>query len=89
MNHIFTNYLTKGWLIIYMDNLLVHSVNLEEHILCVQLVLQCLCEHKLGIKLEKCIFCTFQAEYLGLIVGEGWKWGSPSLHLLLENFRSG
>jgi len=37
MNHIFTDYLTAGWLIIYMDNLMVHLVDLEEHIMCVQL----------------------------------------------------
>jgi len=71
MNHIFADYLMEGWLIIYMDDLMVHSVDLDEHIVHVRLVLQCLCEHKLGIKLEKCIFCTPQAEYLGLIVGEG------------------
>jgi len=32
MNHIFADYLAEGWLIIYMDNLMVHSVDLEEHI---------------------------------------------------------
>ena len=78
MNHIFTDYLAEGWLIIYMDDLMVHSVNLEEHIVHVQLVLQRLCEHKLGIKLEKCIFCTSQAEYLRLIVGEGQILMDPS-----------
>jgi len=71
MNHIFADYLAEGWLIIYMDNLMVHSADLTEHIAHVQLVLQCLHEHKLGVKLEKCIFCTPQAEYLRLIVGEG------------------
>jgi len=71
MNHIFTDYLAEGWLIIYMDDLMVHSVDLEEHISCVRLVLQHLREHKLSVKLEKCIFCAPQAEYLGLIVGEG------------------
>jgi len=71
MNHIFANYLAEGWLIIYMDDLMVHSVDLEEHIMRVCLVLQRLCEHKLSVKLEKCICCTPQAEYLGLIVGEG------------------
>ena len=68
---IFVDYLAEGWLIIYMDDLVVHSVDLEEHIPHVQLVLQSLCKHKLGIKVKKCIFCTSQAEYLGLIVGEG------------------
>jgi len=71
MNHIFANYLMEGWLIIYMDDLMVHLVNLNEHITRVWLVLQHLHKHKLGIKLEKCIFCTPQAEYLRLIVGEG------------------
>jgi len=71
MNHIFADYLAEGWLIIYMDDLMVHLVDLEEHIVHVRLVLQHLREHKLGIKLEKCIFCTPQTEYLRLIVGEG------------------
>jgi len=71
MNHIFADYLVEGWLIIYMDDLMVYSVDLEEHISRVHLVLQCLREHKLGVKLEKCIFCAPQAKYLGLIVGEG------------------
>jgi len=39
MNHIFVDYLAEGWLIIYMDDLMVHSVDLEEHISCVRLVL--------------------------------------------------
>jgi len=70
MNHIFADYLAEGWLIIYMDDLMVHSVDLEEHISRVRLVLHRLREHKLGVKLEKCIFCAPQAKYLGLIVGE-------------------
>jgi len=56
---------------IFVDYLMVHSVDLEEHISHVWLVLQHLHEHKLSVKLEKCIFCTPQAEYLGLIIGEG------------------
>ena len=30
--HIFADYLVEGWLIIYMDDLMVHLVDLEEHI---------------------------------------------------------
>jgi len=33
LNHIFADYLVEGWLIIYMDDLMVHSVDLKEHIL--------------------------------------------------------
>jgi len=85
---IFANYLAKGWLIIYMDNLMVHSVNMEEHISCVWLVLQHLHKHKLGVKLEKCIFCTPQAKYLGLIVGEGQISMDPVKLMAINDWRS-
>jgi len=39
MNHIFADYLMEGWLIIYMGDLMVYSVDLEEHISHVWLVL--------------------------------------------------
>ena len=39
-NHIFADYLTEGWLIIYMDNLMMHLVDLAEYISHVRLVLQ-------------------------------------------------
>jgi len=32
MNHIFADYLVEGWLIIYMNDLMMHLVDLEEHI---------------------------------------------------------
>ena len=82
------DYLTEGWLIIYMDDLMVHSVDLEEHILCVRLVLQRLRKHKLGVKLEKCIFCAPQAEYLGLIVGEGQILMDPVKLTAINEWRS-
>jgi len=88
MNHISADYLAEGWLIIYMDNLMVHSVDLEEHISCVRLVLQRLHEHKLGVKLEKCIFCAPQAEYLRLIVGEGQISMDPVKLMAINEWRS-
>jgi len=88
MNHIFADYLAEGWLIIYMDDLMVHSVDLEEHISRVRLVLQRLREHKLGVKLEKCIFCAPQAEYLGLIVGEGQISMDPVKLTAINDWRS-
>lgn len=69
MNYIFADYIAKGWLIIYMDDLMVHSTN-EEYWAHVKLMLQQLQEYKLGVKLEKCMFNTSRAEYLGLIVGK-------------------
>jgi len=65
MNHIFADYLAERWLIIYMDNLMVHSVNLEEHILHVQLVLQHLHEHKLGVNWRNASFAHPRQNTLG------------------------
>ena len=54
-----------------MNDLMMHLVNLKEHILHIWLVLQHLHKHKLGMKLEKYIIYAPQIEYLGLIIGEG------------------
>ena len=51
-------------------------------------VLQHLHEHKLGVKLEKCIFCTPQAEYLGLIVGEGQISMDPVKLMVINDWKS-
>ena len=56
MDHLFRDYIAKKWLIIYMDNLLIHSPNLklqEEH---TKKVLQHLRRHQLYLKLEECVF---------------------------------
>ena len=40
MDDLFGDYITEGWLVIYMDNLLIHSSNQELHDECTQKVLQ-------------------------------------------------
>ena len=40
MDDLFGDYITEGWLVIYMDNLLIHSSNQELHDECTRKVLQ-------------------------------------------------
>ena len=63
--------IAEGWLVTYMDDLLIFSPDAEtyqEHTKC---VLQCMMELDLHLKLEKCHFTTTEVEYLGMIVKPG------------------
>ena len=71
MNDSFRDMIAEGWLVIYMDDLLIYSPDTtlhEEHTKC---VLQCMTEPDLHLKLEKCKFATDEVEYLGMIVKPG------------------
>jgi hypothetical protein len=70
MNDIFRDMLNKGWLIIYMDDILIYSNDPEEHQKRTLRVLARLCEHDLFLKAEKCKFEVKEVEYLGLIISE-------------------
>ena len=71
MNHIFGDLIAEGWLIIYMDDILIHSNNQGLHTEQTRKVLECLQKHKLFLKLEKCLFNKAEVEYLGMIIKEG------------------
>jgi hypothetical protein len=57
MNAIFAKEIAKGWLIIYMDDLLIATKDDPQfHKQCVHKILEKLKEHNLYLKPEKCIF---------------------------------
>ena len=60
--------IAEGWLIIYMDDLLITSPNSLTHTEQTCHVLQCMMELNLHLKLEKCHFDVPEVEYLGMIV---------------------
>ena len=67
MNDIFQD-LLDVCVIVYIDDILIFSNNQEEHDQHVKIVLECLREHSLFAKLEKCSFDTDSVEFLGYIV---------------------
>ena len=70
MNRILHQFLDQ-FVVVYLDDILVYSNTLEEHMAHLRAVLQKLRENQLYSKVSKCEFGRQQVEYLGHIVGEG------------------
>ena len=71
MNDSFRDMITEGWLVIYMDDLLIFTPDEATHIQRTRQVLQWMTELDLHLKLEKCQFTSTEIEYLGMIVKPG------------------
>jgi hypothetical protein len=67
MNGVFRKYLDK-FVIVFLDNILIHSKSEEEHEHHLIMVLQYLIENKLYAKLSKCIFYKNKIHYLGHLI---------------------
>ena len=69
MNVIFAEEIAKGWLIVYMDDLLIATKdNPKYHEQCVHKVLKKLRKHDLYLKPEKCIFEQQKIKFLGVVL---------------------
>ena len=68
MNNIFRDMLNEGWIVIYMDDILIFSEDPEEYRKQTLWVLERLRKHDLYLKVEKCKFNIQEVEFLGLIV---------------------
>jgi hypothetical protein len=68
MNEIFQDLITEGIISIYLDDILIFTNSLEEHHWITRLVLDCMREHKLYLRPEKCEFEKTKIEYLGIII---------------------
>jgi hypothetical protein len=71
MNHLFHDLIMEGKVVIYLDNILIFSKDLNEHRKITRRVLQILRENKLSLKPEKCEFEKTETKYLGMIIGNG------------------
>jgi len=67
MNSIFHKYL-DDFVIIYLDDILIYSINEQEHLTHIKLVLQLLRDNHLYVNKEKCEFSVDQIEFVGHIV---------------------
>ncbi len=72
MDTIFRNLILTNEVIVYMDDILIATINdTFRHHEIVHQVLYRLEEHDLYLKPEKCSFETLEVEYLGVIIGYG------------------
>jgi hypothetical protein len=70
MNNIFREEIAEGWVVIYMDDILVFSKDKHEHQEQVKRILKKLRQHQLSLKAEKCYFEKEEIKFLGLIISE-------------------
>jgi hypothetical protein len=61
-------YLDK-FVIAYLNNILIYSNNLKEHIKHITIVLTCFSKARLLLELKKCKFYKKEVKFLGYIVG--------------------
>ena len=70
MDDIFRSEVAEGWLLTYIDDILVFSNgSRSDHLEKVARVLQKLRDNNLFLKPEKCHFLQESVDYLGVIVG--------------------
>ena len=53
---------------VYLDDVIIFSTTLDQHISHIQKVLECFEKANLKLNLKKCRFCCCEVEYLGHIV---------------------
>jgi hypothetical protein len=71
MNSIFADLIAKSEVVVYMDDILIYSSDLEHHRKIVREVLSRLQKYDLYLRPEKCEFELQEIEYLGMIIRLG------------------
>jgi hypothetical protein len=71
MNELFGDMIQEGWIIIYMDDILIFSNDFDTHQQRTHKVLQRLRDNLLHLKPEKCTFNVDEIKYLGMIIKPG------------------
>lgn len=71
MNDTFRDLILRGKVIVYLDDILIFTNDLDEHKRIVKEVLRLLRESRLTCKFEKCEFHVQETEYLGHIITPG------------------
>lgn len=85
MNRLFSSFLRR-FVIVFFDDILIYSSSLEDHLVHLELVLDCLLTNLFYVKLSKCLFCQDSIDYLGHIVSSQGVHTDPSKLEAMENW---
>ncbi len=77
MSSVLTPCISQGFCIVYLDDILVFSPTVEDHIQHLRAVFQCLRDNRLYLRLEKCHFFQSSVQYVGFTVQAGSLAPSP------------
>ena len=69
MNEVLREFLDQG-VVVYIDDVLIYSENLEQHIQLVKKVLKRLADYNLAVAARKSFFHVPEVEFLGYILNE-------------------
>ncbi|ESK80714.1 reverse transcriptase-rnase h-integrase [Moniliophthora roreri MCA 2997] len=72
MNDILSNFIDKGWCVVYMDDILLFSNNQSEHQEQTERLMQRIRKHDLYFKPEKCKFDVTEVVFLGIVIRPGF-----------------
>ncbi|XP_058005398.1 uncharacterized protein LOC131181367 [Hevea brasiliensis] len=67
MNHVLRNFIGK-FVVVYFDDILIYSSNIDEHLHHLRLVFDVLRNEKLYANAKKCSFCLDKVVFLGFVV---------------------
>lgn len=70
INSIFADLIKENKVIVYMDDIMIASKNLSQHVEVLEVVFKRLVENKLELRLDKCEFLQDKVKYLGFLIGK-------------------
>lgn len=85
MQNVFNNEL-DGFVVVYLDDVLVYSQTKEKHLVSLRRALQRIRDQQLFIGISKCEFVTQKEKYLGYIIEQGIISPGPRKAEALKNY---